>query len=92
MAVEIKMPQFSQTTDEVRLINWHVKEGDKIEKGAPLCEIETDKATMDVESFKSGTVLKLLVESDSVVATGTVIAVLGEAGEKIDSIILMPTK
>jgi pyruvate dehydrogenase E2 component (dihydrolipoamide acetyltransferase) len=86
MAVEIKMPQLSQTTDEVRLINWLVHEGDTVQKGDPLCEVETDKVTMAVESFESGTVLKLIAEPDTVIDAGTVIAVLGERGEQVPEV------
>jgi len=82
MAIEIKMPRLSQTTDEVRLLNWLVREGETIQKGDPLCEVETDKVTMEVESFEGGTVLKLLEEPDTVIDAGTVIALLGEKGEK----------
>ena len=83
MSVEIKMPKLGQTTDEVHLVRWHVKEGDTVAKGQPLCEAENDKTTMDVESYASGTVLRLTVEPDSVITAGTVIAVLGEPGEKL---------
>jgi pyruvate dehydrogenase E2 component (dihydrolipoamide acetyltransferase) len=83
MAIEIKMPKLGQTTDEVHLVRWHVKEGDTVAKGQPLCEAENDKTTMDVESYASGTVLRLAVEPDSVMTAGTVIAVLGEPGEKL---------
>ena len=86
MAVEIKMPQLSQTTDEVRLINWLVQEGDTVQKGDPLCEVETDKVTMAVESFESGTVLKLVAEPDTVIDAGAVIAVLGERGEQVPEV------
>ena len=86
MAVEIKMPQLSQTTDEVRLINWLVQEGDTVQKGDPLCEVETDKVTMAVESFESGTVLKLVAEPDTVINAGAVIAVLGERGEQVPEV------
>jgi pyruvate dehydrogenase E2 component (dihydrolipoamide acetyltransferase) len=82
MAVEIKMPRLSQTTDEVRLLNWLVQEGDRVNKGDSLCEVETDKVTMSVESFGGGIVLKLLAEPDTVVDAGTVIALLGEQGEE----------
>jgi pyruvate dehydrogenase E2 component (dihydrolipoamide acetyltransferase) len=81
MAVEIPMPRLSQTTDEVRLIRWLVKEGEQVRKGQALCEVENDKTTMEVESFAAGAVLSLSVEPDSVIAAGTVIAVLGEPGE-----------
>jgi len=83
MAVEIPMPRLSQTTDEVRLIRWLVKEGDGVRKGQALCEVENDKTTMEVESFAAGTVLRLAGQPDSVISAGTVIAVLGEPGERV---------
>jgi pyruvate dehydrogenase E2 component (dihydrolipoamide acetyltransferase) len=86
MAIEIKMPQLSQTTDEVRLLNWLVHEGDTVQKGDPLCEVETDKVTMAVESFEGGIVLKLIAEPDTIVDAGTVIAVLGERGEQVPEV------
>ena len=83
MAVEIPMPRLSQTTDEVRLIRWLVKEGDRVSKGQALCEVENDKTTMEVESFAAGTVLRLAGQPDSAISSGTVIAVLGEPGERV---------
>jgi pyruvate dehydrogenase E2 component (dihydrolipoamide acetyltransferase) len=83
MAIEIKMPRLSQTTDEVKLIGWLVGEGDKVNKGDPICEVETDKVTMNVESFEGGTVLKLTAEPEAIVDAGTVIAILGDPGEEI---------
>lgn len=85
MASEIVMPPLSQTTDEVKLVGWLVNEGDVIAKGDPVCEVETDKVNMEVESFASGTVLKILAEPDSDVRVGTVIAVIGEAGEEVSA-------
>lgn len=82
MSVEIPMPRLSQTTDEVKLIRWLVKPGDSVARGQALCEVENDKTTMEVESFASGTVLRLAGEPESLIAAGTVIAVLGEAGEQ----------
>jgi pyruvate dehydrogenase E2 component (dihydrolipoamide acetyltransferase) len=82
MAVEIKMPRLSQTTEEVRLIRWLVDEGDTLRKGQALCEVENDKTTMEVESFAAGTVLHLYGQPDSVIEAGTVIALLGEPGER----------
>lgn len=84
MAVEIRMPGLSQTTSEVKLAEWLVNVGDEIKKGDPLCRVETDKVTMDVESFESGTVLKLCVASDSVVEAGDLIALIGEKGETVE--------
>ena len=83
MAIEIKMPNLSQTTEEVRFIRWIVAEGDSVKKGDPICEVETDKVTMEVESFASGMVLRLFAKPDSIIDAGTVIAVLGNPGEKV---------
>lgn len=79
--IEIKMPQLGQTTDEVRIVRWLVKEGQEVKRGQPLCEVETDKTTMELESFEGGTVLKLNVGPDTVVNSGAVIALIGKAGE-----------
>lgn len=87
MAVVIKMPQLSQTTEDVKLVSWLVSEGQQIKKGDHLCEVETDKAVMPVESFESGTVLKLAAQPDTMVMAGDVIAVLGKPGENIDDVI-----
>ena len=79
--IEIKMPQLGQTTDEVRIVRWLVKEGQEVKRGEPLCEVETDKTTMELESFEGGTVLKINVEPDTVVNSGAVIALIGKTGE-----------
>lgn len=85
MSTEIKMPNLSQTTDEVKLLRWLVKAGDTIKKGDILCEVETDKVNMDVESFEGGVVLRLLSEPQDMVEAGQVIAIIGEPGEKTDT-------
>ena len=79
--IEIKMPQLGQTTDEVRIVRWLVKEGQEVKRGGPLCEVETDKTTMELESFEGGTVLKINVEPDTVVNSDAVIVLIGNAGE-----------
>ena len=85
MSTEIKMPNLSQTTDEVKLLRWLVKEDDNVNKGDLLCEVETDKVNMEVESFASGTVLKLIGKPGDQVKTGTAIVILGQKGEKPSS-------
>jgi len=79
MAVEIKMPQLGQTSDEVRLIKWLVKEGEEVKRGQPLCEVETDKVTMELESVESGKVIKLLAAGDAQIKTGETIATIQRA-------------
>lgn len=81
---EIKMPQLGQTSEEVKVLRWLVEEGQKVKRGQPLCEVETDKTTMELESFENGTVIKINVKPDTIVSSGTVIAVIGKAGEILE--------
>jgi pyruvate dehydrogenase E2 component (dihydrolipoamide acetyltransferase) len=83
MAFEITMPQLAQTADEVKLVKWLVEEGQDVKRGQALCEVETDKSDMELESFESGSVLKLIAEAGQIISTGQVIALLGKIGEKI---------
>src|SRR5262245_745025 len=83
MAQIIEMPKLSDTMKEGVLRKWHKKEGDKIQAGDLLAEIETDKATMDFESFDSGVLLKRLVDDGGTVAINPPIAIFGQAGEDI---------
>ncbi len=84
MADVISMPKLGFDMSEGTLIRWAIAEGDPVEKGQLLAEIETDKATVEVESLFSGTVRKHLVREGSIVPVNTPIAVIGEADEKID--------
>tara|TARA_R110000744_G_scaffold1843_2_gene6577 strand:- start:40251 stop:41564 length:1314 start_codon:yes stop_codon:yes gene_type:complete len=82
MSIEITMPALSPTMEEGILAKWHVKEGDKIESGMVLAEIETDKATMEVEAVDEGVIGKILVEEGTEgVKVNAVIAILLEEGE-----------
>jgi pyruvate dehydrogenase E2 component (dihydrolipoamide acetyltransferase) len=83
MSKEITMPQLAQTTDEVKLTKWLVEEGQDIKRGQALCEVETDKSNMELESFESGSVLKLLAEPGQIIPAGQAIAIIGEKNEKI---------
>ncbi len=89
MAETISMPKLGFDMQEGVLIRWVKNEGESVNKGDVLAEIETDKATVEVESSASGVVRKLLVEAGSVVPVGDPIAVVGSADEKIDE---APTK
>jgi pyruvate dehydrogenase E2 component (dihydrolipoamide acetyltransferase) len=87
MPINILMPALSPTMTEGTLAKWHVKEGDEIASGDVLAEIETDKATMEVESIDEGTVGKLFVaEGAEGVPVNQVIAVLLEEGEDASAI------
>ena len=82
MAVELKMPALSPTMEEGTLAKWLVKEGDKIESGDILAEIETDKATMEFEAVDEGTIARILVpEGTDGVKVGAPIAILAGEGE-----------
>lgn len=85
MASEIIMPRVGQSVESCVIITWKVKEGDKVTEGQPLCEVETDKATFDVESTASGTLLGIFYPEDSDVPVLEVIAAVGEPGEDIES-------
>eukprot|EP01037_Dinobryon_pediforme_P009047 gene9047-9127_t len=75
------MPKMSDTMTEGVLAKWHKKVGDKIKSGDVLAEIETDKATMDFESYQDGTLLYIGVEEGKAVPVDAIIAVLGKDGE-----------
>jgi len=82
MAIEINMPALSPTMEKGTLAKWLVKEGDTVESGDIIAEIETDKATMEVETVDEGTITKILVpEGSEDVPVGKVIALLVEDGE-----------
>jgi len=83
MSIELKMPALSPTMEEGTLARWLVKEGDTVAPGDILAEIETDKATMEVESIDEGTVEKILIgEGTAGVKVGTVIALITGEGDE----------
>lgn len=87
MAVEILMPALSPTMEEGNLAKWLVKEGDTVAAGDVIAEIETDKATMEVEAVDEGTIAKILVsEGSENVKVNAVIAILAEEGEDASSV------
>src|SRR5476649_2359970 len=81
MAEVVKMPKMSDTMTDGVIAKWHKKVGDKIKSGDVLAEIETDKATMDFESYQDGTLLYIGVEEGQAVPVDAIIAVLGAEGE-----------
>lgn len=84
MAELINMPKLGFDMQEGQLVNWLKNPGDPVNHGDVVAEIESDKATVEVESYIEGTVLELLVEAGSWVPIGAPIAVVGEAGEVYD--------
>ncbi|NII84109.1 MULTISPECIES: dihydrolipoamide acetyltransferase family protein [unclassified Pedobacter] len=81
MADVIKMPKMSDTMTEGVLAKWHKKVGDKVKSGDVLAEVETDKATMDMESYWDGTLLYVGVEEGTAVPVDAIMAVIGKEGE-----------
>ena len=85
MAETINMPKLGFDMAEGLLVRWVKQVGENINKGDILAEIETDKATVEVESHASGVVLQLIVEQGTMVPVNAPIAVVGQAGEKVDA-------
>jgi len=84
MSTNVLMPALSPTMTEGKLAKWHVKVGDDVKSGQVICEIETDKATMEVEAVDEGKVAKILVEEGTEgVAVNTPICVLAADGESV---------
>ena len=91
MPVVVELPRLSDTMEEGVVAKWLIKEGDKVKRGQVIAEIETDKATMEFESFDAGTVLKLVAGEGETLALGSPIAVLGKAGEDPSSALASAT-
>ena len=91
MSVNVTMPALSPTMTEGTVAKWLIAVGETVHSGDVIAEIETDKATMEVESIEDGVVAHILVEAGSEnVAVGTVIAILAESGEAVDAISATP--
>ena len=87
MAEKIVMLALSPTMETGTIVKWHKSEGDKISAGDILCEVETDKATMDYESTVEGTLLKITSAEGSQVKVGEIIGIAGKEGEDISGLI-----
>jgi pyruvate dehydrogenase E2 component (dihydrolipoamide acetyltransferase) len=87
MAIPIEMPKLSDTMEEGVLSAWLVEEGEEVSSGDVLAQVETDKATMDLEAFDEGILLKKVIEEGDAVPIGQLIAVIGEEGEDISDLL-----
>ena len=87
MAEVIKMPRLSDTMTEGVIAAWHKKVGDLVKKGELLAEVETDKATMDLESYKDGTLLYTGTEKGGKIQVDELLAIIGAPGEDISSLV-----
>lgn len=91
MAEIVRMPKLSDTMTEGVLAKWHKKIGDKIKAGDVLAEIETDKATMEFESFQDGVLLHIGVADGATAPVDSILAILGKEGEDISALLNQPT-
>src|SRR5919198_3205668 len=82
MASEVKLPRLGQGMESGTIVKWLKSEGDRVEKGEPLYELDTDKVTQEVEADFSGVLLKIAVDEGEV-PVGRTIAVIGEQGEEV---------
>ena len=87
MAEVINMPRLSDTMEEGVVAKWLKQKGDKVEEGDILAEIETDKATMEFESFHEGTLLHIGIEEGETAPVDTLLAIIGEEGEDISGLL-----
>src|SRR5689334_23632317 len=85
MANIIEMPKLSDTMTVGTLVKWLKKEGDAVKSGTMLAEVETDKATMELECFFDGTLLKIFAPAGSQVAIGEALCAVGKAGETVEA-------
>ena len=89
MASEVKLPRLGQGMESGTIVKWLKAEGDQVEKGEPLYELDTDKVTQEVEAEASGLLLKIAVQEGEV-PVGQTIAVIGEAGEDVPEVAAEP--
>src|ERR1041384_969040 len=86
MATQVIMPKLSPTMEEGQLSRWLKKEGDKVSMGEPLAEIDTDKATMEMQALGNGVLRKILIQEGESAPLGQLIAIIGDPDEDISAI------
>lgn len=87
MASRVVMPKLSDTMEEGKILRWLKKEGEQVETGQALAEVETDKATVEMEAYTNGVLLKILALEGATVAVGEMIAVVGDPDEDISKLL-----
>src|SRR5678815_5477025 len=91
MAEVILMPRLSDTMTEGVIAAWHKKVGDTVKKGDLLAEVETDKATMELESYKDGTLLHVGIDKGGKLQVNDLLAIIGAPGEDVTQLIKQNT-
>jgi len=87
MAIPVLMPKQGQSVESCLIIKWNKKEGDKVKAEEPICEVETDKAVFEVVAPEAGEILKIFFKAGDDVPVLQTIAIIGQAGEKIEHLI-----
>src|SRR2546430_5054945 len=88
MAVtKVVMPKLSEQMEAGKIIKWIKKEGDRVQSGDILAEVETDKADVEMEAFGGGVLRKILVPAGSTGAVGSLLGVIAEANDDINSVV-----
>src|SRR6267378_7646550 len=87
MASQVIMPKLSPTMEEGVVSRWLKKEGDKVSMGEPLAEIDTDKATMEMQALANGVLRKILINEGESAPLGQLIAIVGEPDEDISALL-----
>ncbi len=87
MAIKVTMPRLSDTMTEGTVATWLKKVGDKVSEGDILAEIETDKATMEFESFNEGTLLHIGIQTGETAPVDALLAIIGNEGEDISALL-----
>src|SRR6266850_7285610 len=86
MPTQVVMPKLSPTMEEGQLSRWLKKEGDSVSMGEPIAEIDTDKATMEMQALGSGVLRKILIGEGETAPLGQLIAIIGEPDEDISAL------
>src|SRR5689334_4469356 len=81
MPAQITMPQLSDTMTEGTVVKWHKKEGDKVSAGEEIADVETDKATMPMEAYESGTLAHIAVREGEKIKVGGILGLIATSGE-----------
>src|ERR1700704_7092820 len=87
MATEVVMPKLPPTMEEGQLARWLKKEGDKVSMGEPIAEIDTDKATMEMQALSNGVLRKIRINEGESAPLGKPIALIGEPDEDISALL-----
>jgi pyruvate dehydrogenase E2 component (dihydrolipoamide acetyltransferase) len=87
MASRVVMPKLSDTMEEGKILRWLKQEGDKVETGQTLAEVETDKATVEMEAYTNGTIRKLIAAPGDTIKIGALIAIIGAPGEDVSALL-----